>query len=705
MFELDNTNKDNPPADDRISLASLSKRDAFLEWLSAGNVKKFSPTVCVSCLDKISEYAVQKRICSVSLWDITQHSVYKPIYQKVLDAKLLRITDRSTYKVFIVAGQLYLKFLKMKPWSHKVPLMNEVVKDDAAEEDEINSVVVSETSTRSAIEPDEFVAWLTTQLNANGTLFLKHVARRYASNIHSTPPKLDVPLTAKERDVFKYRTVEEFDRLCEIFRNAPNYQEVNQNSDHGAFSAGLGAYRRYLEHLAEQGEDNNVNREESTPMGQTITTTKQLNDDSARFAQPYIRSSFKEWLSEQYPDWSPNTLTMHCSDAFYLFNNNRGVTLAEALGDDSGIQKAYDTIERHFTLNPTQTTTPATSARGYTRSLQMFKQFLEERFPGLLSGDSGSSVAPTTTGPNSAFAGIIDFEDGRNGIRGILNTHFQSLYGYSNINILWDAAQNLLSMFLNDNAINSADDLWKFINRAFDREFVLCAPHIWQTRPTYPQNVRGLVINLARQNGGVVTREQIDEFFTRVKINAPINSVVLAQDEMFFYRNRKFIAAESVNLNVGRCKEISKALDNLFSRENAPYIVLRDIKTEWFSCLPELSSGTNWTPLLFQEVLRVRPNIGYRTETPIIKGQDLDTLRAAILPSNSDISTFADIVHRFCYDKYKLPHRMTAEDLRLELRSAGFLEGNELIWNMHKALRDHRFAFTDENKMVMILER
>jgi hypothetical protein len=47
---------------------------------------------------------------------------------------------------------------------------------------------------------------------------------------------------------------------------------------------------------------------------------------------------------------------------------------------------------------------------------------------------------------------------------------------------------------------------------------------------------------------------------------------------------------------------------------------------------------------------------------------------------------------------------MLTEDLRTTLRDAGMLEGNELIYNIHKALRDYRFAFTDENRMVKISE-
>jgi hypothetical protein len=323
----------------------------------------------------------------------------------------------------------------------------------------------------------------------------------------------------------------------------------------------------------------------------------------------------------------------------------------------------------------------------------------------ILAGEYDKRQGPPAMAPAAAYAGIVDFESGRDGIRAILHTHFQALHGYSNSAILWDAAQNQLSMFLNDNAINNADGLWNFVRSVFNGAFVFSKPHIWRTNPPYPQNVRGLVINLARQHNGLVSRGQIDEFFARIKINAPINAAVLAQEEILSYERGRFILAETVNLDIERRTALVKALDSLFSDENVPYIVLRDITTAWLSRLPDLSGGIHWTPLLLQEVLRVHPDIGYRIPPPILKGQDLDTVRAAIVPCKSDISTFADLVHRFCYSKYTLPHRMDAEGLRLELRSAGFLEGNKLIGNMHKALNNYRFAFTEEHKTVLILER
>lgn len=137
------------------------------------------------------------------------------------------------------------------------------------------------TSTQSDNTPQKFAAWLTTQTNANGKLFLKYVAERYANSVLSAPLKLDLPLPMNERDVFACRAIVDLDRLRAIFRAAPNYQEVNRNSGHGAFSAGLGAYRRYLRSLA--GQSDTINEEEKPNMGQASTAcTEQINTEVRR---------------------------------------------------------------------------------------------------------------------------------------------------------------------------------------------------------------------------------------------------------------------------------------------------------------------------------------------------------------------------------------------------------------------------------------
>ncbi len=108
-------------------------------------------------------------------------------------------------------------------------------------------------------------------------------------------------------------------------------------------------------------------------------------DDSARFAQQTVRDAFRAWLTAHNPDWSNGTVTMHYSDAYYLYNNRFGITLEEALTADDGLQRAYDAIESFYTDNPTQTNNPSGSARGYLRSLRMLKEFINENYPELLN--------------------------------------------------------------------------------------------------------------------------------------------------------------------------------------------------------------------------------------------------------------------------------------------------------------------------------
>lgn len=98
---------------------------------------------------------------------------------------------------------------------------------------------------RAAAEK-EFSLWLTTQTNARGLPYKAHVANRYAACLRTEPLKLDIPLSTEERDTYRCRTLQDFDRLIKLFRAAPNFQKVDRGSGHGTFSAGLSAYRRYV---------------------------------------------------------------------------------------------------------------------------------------------------------------------------------------------------------------------------------------------------------------------------------------------------------------------------------------------------------------------------------------------------------------------------------------------------------------------------
>lgn len=140
---------------------------------------------------------------------------------------------------------------------------------------------------RTAAEK-QFAFWLTTQTNARGLPYKAHVANRYAACLRTDPLKLDIPLSAEERDTYRYRTLQEFDRLNQIFRTAPNFHEVDQGWGHGAFSAGLSAYRRYVYYLESPDFGKAGEGEQSSDLLPAENETPLFNDDPRRvdFSNP-----------------------------------------------------------------------------------------------------------------------------------------------------------------------------------------------------------------------------------------------------------------------------------------------------------------------------------------------------------------------------------------------------------------------------------
>lgn len=252
-----------------------SMREIFLGWLTDGNAKKYAPSVLVSSFDKISDYALKKKINSVDLWEIKQYSVFASIYNKLVGLKLLRIMEKNTYKVFIVAGQLYLKFLKEHPF-------NKESDEDAVTTLSTKLKFPQNTQPPPEINPDDVVAWLLTQPNANGTLYLENVARQYMSVLRSAPAKFQ-SITLENRNVFNCHSVVELNALWDAFKAASNYKQVNAGTS-GAFSAGMGCLSRYLAYLAKKTIEHRPREYQTDSEGETPSFDLRRND----FAQTVV---------------------------------------------------------------------------------------------------------------------------------------------------------------------------------------------------------------------------------------------------------------------------------------------------------------------------------------------------------------------------------------------------------------------------------
>jgi hypothetical protein len=157
MSILNDLKKAETPTDTSTSLmnkASIDMRNEFQKWLVDGNAKKISPQVAIDCLDRISEYIIRKKI-ACSIWEISNINVYKPVYQKILNAKLLRIIERKAYKTFTLVGQLYMSFLREKPWEtyynnseiatthSEQPTQNQLIIDDK----KVDQTVIAQAQT------------------------------------------------------------------------------------------------------------------------------------------------------------------------------------------------------------------------------------------------------------------------------------------------------------------------------------------------------------------------------------------------------------------------------------------------------------------------------------------------------------------------------------------------------------------------------
>ena len=121
-----NRTDNNLAHDENPKSSVFDTREEFSKWVSSCNSKKLSPQASVACIDKISKYVVSKNI-SCSIWKLSKPSTFNPIYQKVLNTKMLRIMEHKTYKDFVVAGLIYMKFLREKPWTKAVNAETEIL--------------------------------------------------------------------------------------------------------------------------------------------------------------------------------------------------------------------------------------------------------------------------------------------------------------------------------------------------------------------------------------------------------------------------------------------------------------------------------------------------------------------------------------------------------------------------------------------------
>lgn len=305
---------------------------------------------------------------------------------------------------------------------------------------------------------------------------------------------------------------------------------------------------------------------------------------------------------------------------------------------------------------------------------------------------------------------FVDLDEAEGALGRILRTHFAQFGGYSNSQLLFGAASQELSMFLNDNDCESIDAVYDIARFLFEKKAVagvpykFSTPHIFEKEPDYPMTLRGLMIHLARCNGGLLYASDAKDYLQKTMLTYGGIGQLLqlgSSNTFLIYDSDRYLLSESLEIDDAWCLRMHDRLDNLFRKANVAYIIPRDINAAWLATLPSLPHGLDWTHLLLQEVLDKYPAIGFKSISPDLN-QTHDTLAAAFVPVDSPLQTFPDVVTLFMEEHHDLPMRMPGEDLRLELRDAGMLENGEMIYALPKALNDYRFAWSNENRTVYV---
>lgn len=305
---------------------------------------------------------------------------------------------------------------------------------------------------------------------------------------------------------------------------------------------------------------------------------------------------------------------------------------------------------------------------------------------------------------------IVDLDEAEECIGKILRTHFSQFGGYSNNQLLFRAATQELSMFLNDNDCENIDAVYSIARFLFEKKaaagepYKFSSPHVFEQEPDYPMTLRGLMINLARNGGGVLNALDAKNYLQKTMlVYGSLGQLLQIGSSYTFllYDSERYILSEAIGIDDYWCRNMHDRLDDLFRKANVAYVIPRDISATWLETLPPLPLGLSWTHLLLQEVLDKYPAIGFKSISPDLN-QTHDTLSAAFVPIDSPLQSFPDVVTLFMEERHQLPMRMPGEELRQELREAGMLEAGEMIYALPKALDDYRFAWTDENKTVLI---
>ena len=306
---------------------------------------------------------------------------------------------------------------------------------------------------------------------------------------------------------------------------------------------------------------------------------------------------------------------------------------------------------------------------------------------------------------------FTDWEKGANQLEAILEKIMNKNNGYISYTQLYEYARTEMELFLSDNDMDSPAKVFDMAEHLFDKEGYH-GKHYHFYRKTHISKVDNkitskmdIIKKYARDSGGFFRQEDLENHLQKLGVDASsLRQQMRIYEEPTFlmYAPSVFITEECIDINEEWLAKVNDALKRLFA-DVGDHVVFRDIVPHWYSLLPKLPNEREWTPLLLQNVLM---HYGEKIKARIIRGlptQAMETLGAMLVSAESELTTFADAVMAFLLDSGIEARRFAAEELRQLLVENKLIAGNELIWNMPKALpNDEHFAWDSDRENATI---
>lgn len=306
---------------------------------------------------------------------------------------------------------------------------------------------------------------------------------------------------------------------------------------------------------------------------------------------------------------------------------------------------------------------------------------------------------------------FVDWEDGADQLEKIIEKLLRKNDGYLSSAQLYEYVKMEMNMFITDNDVNDERAIYDIAEHLFGKEgyhnkrySFYGKAHISRSEHRVTSNL-DIIRNYAADQGGIFSYDALVEYLQRIGIstgNLRAQMKIPNEPIFFYYDEGILMCADDMHIDDVWKDEVKNKIEMLLG-DNGGYIILRSIPKIWLEQLPALPERKLWTPLLLQSILRCYGSeLGAKT-IQAMSGQSIDTLHTMLVSDRSLIQNFGDVIIAYLIDNEIKKRNFKAEDLRLLLVDAGIIKGNELIWNMPKALdKDERFAWDASGDRVIV---